>query len=79
MGTVDAMTQANLVAGYNTSHGYMTLRVEATSISGQAEESVEGQAAETCAGSGSAGVSVIDEFSYPAAAQFLPKRTTVSL
>ena len=36
MGTVDAMTQAKLVAGYNTSHGYMTLRVEATSISGQA-------------------------------------------
>ena len=92
-GAVDPATQAKLVAGYDKSHGYATLSVSADSISGTSygvglTGTAIGAAPAAAKSKGkkrppkppaNTGVSAVDKFSYPAAAQILPKGTTVSL
>jgi hypothetical protein len=82
-GMVDPATQAKFVAGYDQSHGYMILSIDAKNITGTAF--IAGPASTPLVMKPQrkkkkhAGGNVIDTFSYPAAAQFLPKGTTVSL
>ncbi len=83
-GTVDPATQAKLVAGDDKSHGYMILTVDAKNITGTAfiagatsAPLVRKRQKRTKQTAGAA--QTIDTFSYPAAAQFLPKGTAISL
>lgn len=90
-GAVDPSTQAKLVAGYDQSHGYMILSVDAKNIMGTAY--IAGQASAPHlieshrkkkkhppkGGTGAGAANVVDTFTYPASSQFLPKGTTISL
>jgi hypothetical protein len=69
-GTTDPATNATLVFGNDTEHGYATLTVSPTQITGTM----------TLAGSSGRGpVRSADRFAYPAAAQFLPNGIVASL
>ncbi|HLH05521.1 MAG TPA: metallophosphoesterase [Bryobacteraceae bacterium] len=69
-GTTDSTTGAKLIAADDQHWGYVTLTVDAKTISGIAT---------TVPNSGESGNSQIDSFSYPASAQYLPENTTVSI
>jgi calcineurin-like phosphoesterase family protein len=68
-GATDPDTQAHLVVGDDTNHGYMTLTVSADHIAGTVTSVDKSGTAHPGA----------DTFTYPASAQFLPKGATISL
>lgn len=70
VGTTDTTTGAKLVAADDQHWGYMTLTVDAKQISGVTTLGPN---------AGESGPTQADSFSYPAAAQYLPSGTTVTL
>jgi hypothetical protein len=70
IGTTDTTTNAKLVAGEDQHWGYLTLTVDANTISGTVT---------TAAGTAKATTSFSDSFSYPAAAQYLSQGDVISL
>ena len=68
-GGVDPDNNARLIGADDQNHGYLTLKVDANSISGAA----------TSVNNTTGVATPLEQFAYPAAAQTLPAGTTVSL
>ncbi len=69
-GTTDDQTQAKLIASDDKHHGYVTLTIDAATVSGTMTT------VDTATG---AATPAVDTFRYPAAARFLPEGAVVSL